>query len=207
MANMGKTEFYEYGIHVYRSRHKKIRELKRLNSPCCHGFRVLPSSWLLMDFFDRSNLGKSTRVMEVGCGWGLAGIYCAKKYGAQVTGVDIDPEVFPYLRLHAKINNVPMTTMLKGFDELTQNHLRNVDVMIGADICFWDNMVSPLEHLIGRALDMGVKLVLIADPGRSSFDKFSENSVKNMSGEMWDRTVEHPYSFQGKVMKTGSVSG
>ncbi len=145
--------------------------------------------------------------MEVGCGWGLAGIYCAKKYGAQVTGVDIDPEVFPYLRLHAKINNVPMTTMLKGFDELTQNHLRNVDVMIGADICFWDNMVSPLEHLIGRALDMGVKLVLIADPGRSSFDKFSENSVKNMSGEMWDRTVEHPYSFQGKVMKTGSVSG
>jgi hypothetical protein len=54
-----------------------------------------------------------------------------------------------------------MATILKGFDELTQNHLRNVDV------CFWDNwdtMVSPIEDLIGRAMDMGVKLVLIADP-------------------------------------------
>lgn len=139
--------------------------------------------------------------MRLGTGRNLL----CKKYGAQVTGVDIDPKVFPYLRLHAEINDVPMTTMLKGFDELTRNHLRNVDVMIGADICFWDNMVSPLEDLIGRALDMGVKLVLIADPGRSSFDKFSENLVKNRSGDMWDRTVEHPYSFKGKVMKIGSA--
>jgi len=207
MTDIGKTEFYEYGIHVYRSRHKKIRKLKRLHSPHCHGFRVWPSSWLLMDFFERSILGKGTRVMEIGCGWGLAGIYCAKKYGAQVTGVDKDPEVFPYLHLHAEINNVPVTTMLKDFDELTPNNLKKVDVMIGADICFWDDMVSPLEHLIGRALDMGVKLVLIADPGRSSFDKFGENLVKNRSGEMWIRTVEHPYRFQGKVVKIGSVSG
>jgi hypothetical protein len=62
-----------------------------------------------------------------------------------------------------------------------------------------------LEDLIGRAMDMGVKLVLIADPGRSFLDTFSENLVKDMSGERWDPTVEQPYSFLGKVTKAGSV--
>jgi len=206
MTDNGKTELFEYGVHVYRARHKKIRELKRLHSPYCHGFRVWPSSWFLMDFFERNILPKDARVMEVGCGWGLAGIYCAKKYGASVTGVDKDPEVFPYLRLHAEINSVLMTTMNKGFDELTCNHLKDIDVMIGADICFWDNMVNPLEDLVGRALDMGVKLVLISDPGRLPFDRFSENLVKNMSGEMWNRTLRHPYCLEGKVLRIGSVS-
>ena len=105
-----KTEIIEYGVHVYRSRHKKIRQLKHQHSPCYHGFRVWPSSWLLMDFFERTNLPKGTRVMEVGCGWGLGGIYCAKKYGAAVTGVDKDPQVFPYLLLHAEINSIPMVS-------------------------------------------------------------------------------------------------
>ncbi len=159
-----------------------------------------------MDFFERNILPKNARVMEVGCGWGLGGIYCSKKYGATVTGVDKDPEVFPYLRLHAEINSILMTTMNKGFDELTSNHLKNIDVMIGADICFWDDMVNPLENLVGKAMDMGVKLVLISDPGRLPFDKFGEDLVKNMSGEMWNHTLWHQYPFEGKVLKIDSVS-
>ena len=62
--------------------------------------------------------------MEVGCGWGLLGIYCAKKYGARVTGVDIDSEVFPYLNLHAEINQVEISTLKKGYDGLRGNHLQ-----------------------------------------------------------------------------------
>jgi predicted nicotinamide N-methyase len=159
-----------------------------------------------MDFFERNILPRGTRVMEVGCGWGLAGIYCAKKYGASVTSVDKDPEVFPYLRLHAEINGVLMTTMNRGFDELTGDHLKDIDVMIGSDICFWNNMVSPLEDLVVRSLDMGVKLVLISDPGRLPFDKFSKNMVKNMPGETWNCTLRHPYCLEGRVLKIGTVS-
>ncbi len=206
MANTGKTEIFEYGVHVYRSRHQKIRELKRLHTPCFQGFRVWPSSWLLMDFFEYRGLPKGIRVMEIGCGWGLAGIYCAKRYGATVSGADIDSEVFPYLRLHADINSVPVTTIRKGFDELTCNHFRGIDIMIGADICFWDTMADPLRGLVARALDTGVQLVLIADPGRLTFDKLSEDLIKDMEGEMWNRTVQHPYRFQGKILKIGALS-
>ena len=204
MTGTRKTEFFEYGLHVYRSRHQKIRKLKRLYNPRFHGFRVWPSSWLLMDFFERSVLPKGTIVMEVGCGWGLAGIYCSKKYGATVTSVDIDPEVFPYLRLHSEVNNAPVTTLAKGFGELTQNYLKDIDVVIGADICFRNTMADPLADLIGRALDSGVQMVLIADPGRISFENFTENLDKGLKGEVWNRTVQHPYLVEGRILKIGS---
>jgi len=77
--------------------------------------------------------------------------------------------------------------------------------MIGADICFWDDMVNPLENLVGRAMDMGVKLVLFSDPGRLPFDKFGEDLVKNMPGGMWNHTLWHPYSFEGEVLKRGRL--
>lgn len=158
-----------------------------------------------MDFLENSALPKGVRVLDVGCGWGLGGIYCAKKYGATVTGADIDPKVFPYLRLHAEINSVSVATILKGIDELTDSFLKDVDVIIGADICFWDTLGGSLERLVSRALDSGVKLVLIADPGRLPFDKFGEELVHNMKGQMWTRAVQHPYCINGKVLKVGSI--
>ena len=48
--------------------------------------------------------------MEIGCGWGLLGIYCAKKYDSRVISVDLDAEVFPYLELHTRVNDVEIST-------------------------------------------------------------------------------------------------
>ncbi len=201
MPNKGKTEIFEYGLHVYRTRHQAIRKLKRLYSPGYHGFRVWPSSWLLMDFLENRGLPAGARVMEVGCGWGLAGIYCAKRYGAEVTGVDKDCKVFPYLNLHADLNRVHVVTVEKCFDEISHDQLKGIDVMIGGDICFWDSMVHPLERLVDRAKDAGVRLILFSDPGRITFAQLSENLIQNMGGEMWNRTVQYPYPFHGKILK------
>lgn len=139
--------------------------------------------------------------MEVGCGWGLAGIYCAKKHGAIVTGVDIDPEVFPYLSLHADINKVRIKTMKRGFGGLTGKYLQNVDVLIGADICFWDTMVVSLKRLILRALRASVGLVLIADPGRSPFEELGRYFVEKGSGEILNWTSQRPRRIQGQILK------
>ncbi len=207
MAGTPKTEILDYGVRVLRSRHREIRKLKRVHNPSFQGFRVWSSSWLLMDFFKRQGLQDGMRVMEVGCGWGLAGIYCAKKHGAVVTGVDIDSEVFPYLRKHTQINNVKITTMRRGFDGLMGDHLQEIDIMIGADICFWDSMVDSLKKLICRALGKGVQSVVIADPGRSAFDKLGGYFVEKLIGKMLDRTVLSPYPIQGRILKIASPSG
>jgi predicted nicotinamide N-methyase len=188
------------------SQHPEIRKLKRFNAPSVHGNRLWKSTWLLMDYLHRRGLPEDVRVMEVGCGWGLLGIYCAKKHGAKVISVDVDPEVLPYLKLHAKVNEVDIATMRKDFDGLRTKHLQEVDVLIGADVCFWDNLVKPLKNLILRALRAKVKQVLISDPGRPPFEEVAEYFISKRGGEILDWTAQRPRRSEGRILKIGNMT-
>jgi len=198
---LAKTEFKSYGVRALLSRHQEIRKLKRTYPSSVHGNKIWASSWLLMDYFKHQGLGESTRVMEIGCGWGLTGIYCAKNHRSIVTGVDTDPDVFPYLQLHADLNKVQIATLRKPFEKLKKEELKSVDVLIGADICFWDNLVESLIVLIRRAIRCKVPLILIADPGRDTFDKMSECFINGQRGELLDWSVKRPRNIQGKILK------
>lgn len=144
-----------------------------------------------------------SHVLDVGCGWGLGGIYCAKNHHATVTGIDIDSEVFPYLRLHAKINNVEIHTMEKRLEEITIRQLKTFNILIGADICFWDTMVESLIGLIHRALEAGIQSVFITDPGRSTFKQLAKYFAKHGEGEIWNWEVTIPLVFKGQILKIG----
>ena len=196
-----KTQIQAYGVRVLLSNHPQIRRLKRLHAPSVHGNKHWASSWLLMDYFKRRGLAEGTRVTEVGCGWGLAGIYCAKKHGAIVTGIDIDSEVFPYLRLHSDINKVEVATIKKSFTKLTQRQLEDVDVLIGSDICFWDSIVDPLKRFVRKALRAGVQLVLIADPGRPTFEEFAGYFTDRFTADVLDWDVRRPRSISGRILQ------
>jgi len=204
-ASDTKNEIFEYGLRVFRPRHHKIREIKRLHAASCHGFRLWPSSWLLMDFLNAQGLRKGSRIMELGCGWGLAGIFCAKTCDADVTSVDIDSEVFPYLEIHTQINHVSVSTMNLGFDDLMGDHLKEIDVVIGADICFLDSLVVSLKSLIYRALGEGVQFVAIADPGRTTFEKLGGHFTREMNGEVRGRSIRKPYPIDGRVLRIGAL--
>jgi len=205
MTRFGKTDIFYHGVRAFRSRHPQIRRLKGNHSPSFQGFRVWASSWLLMDFLKGQGMRRGIRIMEVGSGWGLAGIYCAKTYEASVTCVDIDSEVFPYLQFHARMNSVKVTTMTKGFDDVTDRELQDFDVLIGSDICFWNTMVHSLKGLILRALRADVRLVLIADPGRIPFEQLGEHVVKNLNGKIIRWAVRQPYPIEGEILKVGSL--
>jgi predicted nicotinamide N-methyase len=204
MAAEPKREIRSYGIRVLLSRHPEIRNLKRHNSPTSHGNKFWTSSWLLMDYFKRRGMPRGSRILEIGCGWGLAGIYCAKKHGAVVTGVDIDQDVFPFSRLHARINRVDIRFLKKGFDTLRHSDLRGTDIIIGADICFWDEMVVPLRRLIRRAIRSGVGLVLIADPVRSPFEELCAYFTENEQGRVLDWSVRRPRDISGQILEISS---
>lgn len=196
-----KTEMKSYGVRALRSPHPAIRKLKRHYPSSVHGNKVWASSWLLMDYFKQEGLDQGARVMEVGCGWGLTGIYCAKHHDAMVTGLDTDADVFPYLELHAVLNQVQITTMKKPFEKLTAEELKKIDVLIGADICFWENMVEALAKLLRRAIRCKVPLILIADPGREPFEQMGERFVSAKKGEVLDWSVKHPRRIQGRILR------
>ena len=163
------------GVSFYQSRHARIRQLKHVHSPYCFGYRVWTSCWLIMDYLMALGTPPGLKVMDVGCGWGLAGIFCAKKLQASVTCVDADPEVFPYLHLHAELNRVRVSTLQKRYEHLNSGDLEGVDLLMGADICFWDEMTAQIVAMVDQALTCGVRLILIADPGRSSFKKLADH--------------------------------
>lgn len=198
---MLKKEINAYGIKVLLSRHPAIRQLKKSNMPMSHGNRFWWSSWLLMDYLKKTGLTKGSHVMEIGCGWGLAGIYCAKRHGARVTGIDIDGDVLPFAKLHAEINNTDVTFIKKGFDGIRIKDLRGVDILLGADICFWDSMTDSLKRLIKRAKKAGVRMVLISDPIRSPFEALCKYFTEGRGGEVLDWIANEPREILGQILK------
>lgn len=207
MQRSYKTKIRAYGVDILLARHPEVRRLKQRHIPTVHGNKVWSSSWLLMDFFDRQKMAPRTRILEVGCGWGLAGIYCAKKHGAQVTAVDKDPDVFPYLHLQAGINRVHIQTAKKAIGGITPEYLSNFDLLIGSDICFWDKMILPLKILINRALRSGVRMVAVSDPGRAPFEELADYYVAKGAGKRAGRTVNRPRRIRGHILKIGSLGG
>lgn len=169
------------------------------------GYRVWTSCWLLMDYMKSLRVPPGLRVMDVGCGWGLAGIFCAKNLGADVTCVDADSEVFPYLRLHADLNRVAVSTVQSRYEDLDTRDLGGVDVLIGSDICFWDEMPEQLLTLIDRALAARVKLILIADPGRSSFEKMAACCAARYGAHTFSLAVQRPHPLSGRILRINNL--
>jgi predicted nicotinamide N-methyase len=198
-----KKEIRAFRVRALLSHHPAVRRLKKNSTPSVHGNKHWPSAWMLMSYLRKNPLPLGARVMEIGAGWGLTGIYCARVFDAEVTAVDLDPEVFPYLQLHAEVNRVEVEFLQLDFDRITGRHLQKVDILIGSDICFWDSMIGPMRRLLTRAIRAGVIRILIADPGRSPFEAVAGYFVRRNLGTIVDWTTRSPRIIKGRILVIG----
>ena len=60
------------------------------------------------------------------------------------------------------------------------------------DICFEDQLVVPLYHLIESALEAGVEQVVIADPGRPPFKKLSAKCSQKLGAVLHNWQTPEP---------------
>jgi predicted nicotinamide N-methyase len=190
-----------HGITLLTSQHKDIRRLKRqFKQPSIHGNKFWGSSYLLMDYLQQNPLAEGAKVLELGCGWGALSIFCAKQFNAQVTALDADPAVFPYLDLHAAHNGVTVNHACRYFEDLTEQHLAEIDVLIGADICFWDELTDTLLDTIERAINAGVKTILLSDPEREPFFALAESCIEQYYADLIPYSVDHPRRSSGCLL-------
>lgn len=179
LERMPEEHIYRaYGIYLLTSQHRLIRRLKRVYEPAIHGNKAWRSSFLLMDYLLYSPPRRGVRVMDLGCGWGPAAVFCAKRFKSKVTGLDLDRNVFPYLEVIAALNDVEVAPMEANFNNLEASRLGEEHMLMGADICFWDSMVKPLFRLVERAIKGGVRRVVVADPGRPTFYELADCCAK-----------------------------
>lgn len=191
-----------YGIYLLTSQHRIVRRLKRVYQPSVHGNKAWRASFLLMDYLLHNPLRSRSRVMELGCGWGPGGVFCAHRFNAKVTGVDLDENVFPYLEITAALNDVEVAPMQKDFNTLEAGRLGEEQVLIGSDICFWDRLVKPLHELSARALDAGVRRVVVTDPGRPTFYELADRCAKHgMRTSLREWYAVEPSRTSGEVLE------
>ena len=193
---------------------KKIRDLKILtkkhptiqtlmnteNAPEIHGNKVWASSYFIMDFLDENPPPKNSSILEVGCGWGVLSLYCAKKFKAKVLATDADKNVFPFLKAHADENGVRVKTRVSRYEKISDRTLAKQDIIVGGDICFWDEQVDALYDTIRRALANGVKTIIIADPGRPTFHNLAERCKADFRAFLIPYGVSDPANYDGYLL-------
>jgi predicted nicotinamide N-methyase len=196
-----RTERRFRGVIMPTASHPGIRKVKRQgNYPSIHGNKLWKSSCLIMDYLKQHPPEHADTVIDVGCGWGASGIWCAKKLGSTVTSMDADPDVFPFLEVAADLNGVSTSPLVTRFEKLTRRQLSQFDMLIAADICFWDELVDPVFKMVNRAVKAGVKQILIADPERPTFHEMAARCVERHCAEIVDWETRSPISARGAIM-------
>ncbi len=194
------TERKYRGVVMPTASHKTIRAVKRAgHEPSIHGTKLWRSSFLIMDYLHKNPPEKAGTVLDAGCGWGITGIWFAKRFGSQVISMDADPDVFPYLDAVAALNKVSTTPLVGRFEKLKRKQLAPIDLLVAADICFWDDLVKPVGKMIDKAIDAGVGQIVIADPERPTFHEMAEKAVRRHGGEVIN------WSLKGKLKATGAM--
>jgi predicted nicotinamide N-methyase len=194
-----------HGLIVYKKTSKTLKKLlAEKDEPEIHGTKIWYSSFFIIDYLDRKPPSKNSSIMEIGCGWGFLSIYCAKKFQAQVIGVDADKHVFPFLNLHARANNTIVKKKVSRYENLRRKILRQQDMIVGADICFWDELVDPLYKVIKKSVDEGVSRIIIADPGRSPFLKLAKRCKNKLGAKVKEVEVHKPNYNYGYLLIIGN---
>jgi SAM-dependent methyltransferase len=194
-------EMTSNGVRLLLSNHRSIRKLKKDYIPSDHGYKVWPTTWLLIDYLKRDRLIAGQSVLDIACGWGLSGIFCAKRFNSKVTWIDGDEEVYPYLRLMGEINKIKINFIHRDINRVRRSILQNIDVIIGSDICFCDTLIDPIRKFIDRAKKASVAQVYIADPGRWPFDELADLFIRKREAELLDWQTTKPTSVQGRILK------
>lgn len=192
---------HAHGIVAVNSKHPGVKKLKREgHTPSIHGTKVWRSSFALMEYFQDFPLPNNAKVLDIGCGWGIISVFLAKTFNAEVLATDADPAVAPYLQLQAQLNDVNIAFKQAKLQQLRQADLVGYHTLIGADICFWDELTQPLYNMIRRALRAGVKQIIIADPGRPPFWQLAELCGDKLNAEVLCQTAKAPVATKKQLL-------
>jgi predicted nicotinamide N-methyase len=104
------------------------------------------------------------RVLEIGCGLGLAGVACLAR-GLSVTFTDVDETALAFAAANARLNGFTRGFRTMPLDFRSPPEMEKYPVVIGSDLMYEARLVEPLVGVL-RAVLAPDGVCLIADPDR-----------------------------------------
>ena len=171
--------------------------------PTEFGNKVWATSLILIEYLKKKPFDlNGLRVLEIGCGWGLIGVYLSKFHSCKVTCSDLDEFVLPIAQFHAELNNTFVEVKKASFNELSLTFLKKFDLIIGAEVCYSEEVSKDITALIKRSHQATVDRFLMADPGRPNFFECYDSSFNDWNSEL----LSLPGTVNGKETKLLSFS-
>lgn len=199
--NRRGTSFRVQGLTVTKPNHPEVKALRAEgHCPSHYATMIWGASYLLIDYLSRCQECHAQQAMELGCGWGLVSHYLSSVRDCDVIATDIDGQVFPFVELLGRLNRSRVDTCQASFANLRRQELSQ-QLLVGADICYNEEIAEQLELLFLHALEQGVGQILLADTGRPPFMDLAARWVWQGQAELIELSIERPTRYQGYILK------
>ncbi len=126
---------------------------------------VWPSALVLAAFLQDMVLGER-RILEVGCGLGLASLSLHRRHG-DVTASDCHPLAGRFLGENVRLNVLPALPYLHGDWGAVNKSLGLFDLIIGSDVLYERDQPGLLAAFIERHSQAAMEVVIV-DPDRGN---------------------------------------
>lgn len=135
---------------------------------------------LTKEIFKREDINRNAHILDVGCGTGQTAAYIAYRYGAKVTGIDINPSMVAKAKMRMKKNQLPVTIMQCSVEKipLPDNHF---DFIASESVLAFVNKPMALKEIF-RLLKSGGRFIAIEQTINGRLKENEENEIKQFYG-------------------------
>jgi ubiquinone/menaquinone biosynthesis C-methylase UbiE len=136
----------------------------------------------------REYITKDTTVLDAGCGVGLTSSFVAKRYGAQVTAIDLLPEMVEKAHERVTSQQLPVTVMQASLDSLPFTD-ESFDLILAESVLTFTSVEKSLKEL-HRVLKKNGVILTIEMSGEESLTPNDRQRIQSVYG------ISHIYSEQ-----------
>ncbi|WP_154661629.1 class I SAM-dependent methyltransferase [Bacillus ndiopicus] len=165
---------------------------------------------LTKEILKRENINRNSHILDVGCGTGQTAAYLAYKYGAKVTGIDINPTMVTKAERRMKKNSLPVK-IIQGSVEKVPLPDYHFDFIISESVLSFVNKPRALKEIF-RLLKNGGRFIAIEQTINKRLKEKEENEIKQFYGfdsltmkKDWVALLEQAGFEQIRIQKNTSI--